>query len=53
MITPVVKELRRVSPHAMRLIAPTAPMRHPGTVPGPKPSVSAGRGPARPARSRA
>ena len=42
MITPVVKELKRVSPHAMRLIAPTAPMRHPGTVPGPEPSESAG-----------
>jgi hypothetical protein len=31
MITPVVRELKRVSPHGTRLIAPTAPLRHPVT----------------------
>ena len=29
MITPVVKELKRVSPHATRLVAPSAPQRRP------------------------
>jgi hypothetical protein len=29
MITPVVKELKRVSPHGTRLVAPSAPRRRP------------------------
>jgi hypothetical protein len=31
MITPVVRELKRVSPHGMRLVVPMAPARRPVT----------------------
>jgi hypothetical protein len=43
MITPVVRELKRVSPHGMRLIAPVVPVLHAVAAPRPADRPASGR----------